>query len=826
MGSWYKLFLYALRRDLLRVVLTVLSVALGVASMLAIRLANSAAVESFRKAALTVNSQADLVITKKQGQISADEFLRLERLALPHGSVSPLRVDYIKIGQKLIKAYGVDFITSSDSLNDIRFEIPSFREILKPHSLLLTKALQESLGEVDEVLTSKGVVEATLVGYFDPGQPAKYALVDLSQLEYFFGDSALSRVELSLKEENSLEQTKQALQNALPGYVVQSPLETLGGREKMVRAFHFNMSSLGYISVLVGMLVVLTVTTLSLRRRTYQLGVLKTLGATSRELKRLFLLENVILGVPSIFIGIFLGSQAASFLIAASAETTAVFYLAEAAQGALEKSQINGLEVTFVTLLTLAAIYLATELSTKQLDGISEIALLRSQQRPGWSLQWYNLTAALLFVSGSSLCFLPPVGGLPIFGFFASICFLLFGVFLFPQLFEALLWAFSWISQKTPSRFRAVGLTALSGSRTGLALIIPAASSLIVSMAMTIAVLFMVGSFRQTVELWIEGALTADLVLRPSLNDLPRAGGRISHDFLSKAATIAGVTRIEPVLRQEIEFEGKSIDLVTRQLSQDLPFFFKKQMCTKEFVDGKAILVSETFALRFKKKMGDTITILGKGFPICGLYYDYAGVRGEVYLAAKAYKGLKALDGFTSAAVFVNSEIEPVKQALFNILENPLELLMVETNWLRSEVLRIFDQTFVITYAVLTLSLIIAGLGVFAAIVILGMGQRSSLTMFRSLGASRKQVIFSLLFQTSLLAVASFIAALVAGLLIGYVLAEVINPQSFFWTISLRVEFFEVLKVFFIFFATALVASGIAVAMVLNLNIRDISRDE
>ena len=829
MGNSLKLFkvvsLGSLRSDYLRVILTLLAIALGVATMLAIRLANSAAVESFRTAALTVNSGADLVLSTKGG-IQAEDFPKIEGTLQEFGEVSPIRVGYLKAGEKLIKLYAVDFITSS--IGDLDVEIGGFRDILSPGSIILSKALKDSLGEPpSEVLSPKGNLAIRLVGSFDSGQPVKYALCDLSQIPYFFGDNSLTRVELNLFEGDAedrvheIEEVKEKLEQLLPGFEVQTPLETLGGREKMVAAFHFNMTALGYISILVGLLVVLTVTTLSLRRRSFQLGLLRTLGASHQELKFVFLLENLMLGVPAIILGMFLGTKAAGFLIAASAETTAVFYLAEATQGALNDSSLDFREILFVASLALAAILLATELATRQLRGLSEMSILRSQNTEHLSLKLYNFGAMSLFGIGYVSSFLPPVEGLPVFGFCSAILYLLAAVLFFPAIFKTLLSGFEMLSSILPGK--AVALTALSGSRTGLPLIVPAASSLVVSMAMTIAVLFMVGSFRETVKLWIEGALTADIVLRPALNDVPGAGGTLSASFMKQIGLLTGVDRVEPVKRGEIEFEGVSIDLVERRFeSEGLPFFFKEQRCVDKFLKGEATIVSETFSLRFKKNIEDLVELRGADYPICGIHYDYAGVRGEAYLA------IKDSDSYTTAAVFLKegASAEEVKQSILGLLENPLGLFLVETSWLRAEVLRIFDQTFVITYAVLTLSLIIAGMGVFAALIILGLGQRSGLTMFRTLGASRSQVVISLLLQTSILAVASFIAALISGLLIGYVLAEVINPQSFFWTISLTVNPVEVLEVFLIFFATAFLASSVAVGMALRLNLREISRDE
>jgi putative ABC transport system permease protein len=58
---------------------------------------------------------------------------------------------------------------------------------------------------------------------------------------------------------------------------------------------------------------------------------------------------------------------------------------------------------------------------------------------------------------------------------------------------------------------------------------------------------------------------------------------------------------------------------------------------------------------------------------------------------------------------------------------------------LRAEVLRIFDSTFAITYALELIAILVAVLGVAATLLTLVLERRRDLAILRSLGADRRQ---------------------------------------------------------------------------------------
>jgi putative ABC transport system permease protein len=102
-------------------------------------------------------------------------------------------------------------------------------------------------------------------------------------------------------------------------------------------------------------------------------------------------------------------------------------------------------------------------------------------------------------------------------------------------------------------------------------------------------------------------------------------------------------------------------------------------------------------------------------------------------------------------------------------------------------VLRIFDSTFAITYALELIAIAVAMLGVAATLLTLVLERRRELGMLRLIGAARRQVQRMVVVEASLIGTASMAIGLVVGLALSLILVFVINVQSFGWTIQFRV---------------------------------------
>ncbi len=114
--------------------------------------------------------------------------------------------------------------------------------------------------------------------------------------------------------------------------------------------------------------------------------------------------------------------------------------------------------------------------------------------------------------------------------------------------------------------------------------------------------------------------------------------------------------------------------------------------------------------------------------------------------------------------------------------------LRVRTNaTLRRIVLRIFDRTFAVTYALEAVALAVAVLGVFNTLTALVLERRREIGLLRVLGASAARVKRAIRYEAAAIGGLGVGLGALAGGAMSLVLVHVINRQSFGWTIAMHV---------------------------------------
>lgn len=88
------------------------------------------------------------------------------------------------------------------------------------------------------------------------------------------------------------------------GLTTQSPIDTLDQINQIFRFFNFILVGFGGIGMLIAVLGMFNTLTISLLERTKEIGLLVSIGARSRDVKRLFIFEALILSLLGGVIGV------------------------------------------------------------------------------------------------------------------------------------------------------------------------------------------------------------------------------------------------------------------------------------------------------------------------------------------------------------------------------------------------------------------------------------------------------------------------------------------------------------------------------------------
>jgi putative ABC transport system permease protein len=317
---------------------------------------------------------------------------------------------------------------------------------------------------------------------------------------------------------------------------------------------------------------------------------------------------------------------------------------------------------------------------------------------------------------------------------------------------------------------------------------------------MLVAIAVMVGSFRQTVIYWVGQTLQADLFV---------ATGR--------RATLDVQPTVSEALEQAIVAD-RDVDLVDRASSVNVPYkgrlvvvaaddwavlLSKGRLVFKTPADATAamraalgrdaVAVSESLSLRFGVRPGSDLTLPTpagpRSFPVVAVYYDYSTDRGVVLMDRRTFTNAYGQTRPTALSVYLKAGADPgvTRDRLLASLGAAHHAFIHTNASLRSEVLRIFDRTFAITYGLEAIAILVSLLGMAGTMITLVMERRHELSLLRLVGADAAQVRRTVMIEAGLLGAASQALGIPLGFVLSLLLIDVINVQSFGWTIQWHV---------------------------------------
>ena len=116
-----------------------------------------------------------------------------------------------------------------------------------------------------------------------------------------------------------------------PGVEVRRSDTRSGQIEKMVSAFHLNLTALSFISIVVGMFLIYNAISISVIQRRREIGILRSLGLTRSQALSLFVGEAAWIGCLGSLAGIGIGIGLAKIMLYLVSRTiTAIYILVKA----------------------------------------------------------------------------------------------------------------------------------------------------------------------------------------------------------------------------------------------------------------------------------------------------------------------------------------------------------------------------------------------------------------------------------------------------------------------------------------------------------------
>jgi putative ABC transport system permease protein len=814
-GLFARLILRPLCREPARGLLSLAGVALGVAVMLAIQLANRGALGGFSAAIDAVAGRAALQISCPPLGIEEERFAELAWLR-EFGVAAPVvEADVVARtgdGEEVLRVLGIDALRDP-ALREYALQnapvvagLDLMRFLSRPDTLLLTRGFAGRHGlRAGDQLTllagdrrREGEVSA-VIGGDSPLAEQALAIMDLAHAQLLLDrPGRLDRIDLRLHDGLAVEQVEQQVRARLPvGLQVDRPQRRSAAVETMLAAFHFNLTMLSGIALLVGLFLIHNTIAVAVMTRRREIGLWRTLGLTRGQVLRCFLGEALLLGLGGALLGVPLAKLLAEGAVALTATTVDTLYVATAARvPALDSWHWLAAVGIAVPLALMAAAVPALEASR-----VSPVEALRDDSALSGHgpsrLRGRLVLAALVALAGFLAALQRPVAGLPLWGYGACLAAIVVMALLTPVLLRTA----ATLLHGTMGRLLGIeGRLAAAQIRASAPRLAVSVAALAVSLALAAAIAIMVGSFRQTVHLWIDQSMGADLYVRPGTPARSRGVPTLSQATLDALTGHPALAAADAYCALDLPFRDRVIKLGTGDFAVQIEhgrMVMKtagdpKQMLRQAREKGE-IFVSESLAMRFGVREGGWLELpTPKGaqvFRIAGQFYDYSSDSGTVSMDRALFETWFGVCRPTHLALYLKPGTDPeaVRRELLSTLEGRGLVSVFTNEGLRAEVLRIFDATFAITWALEIIAILVAMAGVAATLLTLVLERRAELRLLHFAGASAGQLRRTILIESGLLGALSQALGLVVGLLLSLLLIHVINPQSFGWSMRFHV---------------------------------------
>ncbi|HUC53628.1 MAG TPA: FtsX-like permease family protein [Candidatus Cybelea sp.] len=796
---FYRLMVRPLFREPVRTLLTILALALGVAVVLAIDLAGGAATGSFRSSLETLAGDNDLEVTAS-GSIPEDLVGTLA--TLPYSiRTSPRIEDYAVIAdtKKLLPLIGLDLVAEGSAFLQSEFlsqntSENAFQHLGDAESIWVGSRLGYRGGDRVELLINDQIHSYTVRGIYPDSNGNESAIVmDIAAAQKALARyGRVDRILLKVPGTPSLEDWQQRLRAVLPAGVEVRP-EGTGTNEnrRMLAAFRWNLRLLSYISLVVGAFLIYNTISVSVVRRRAEIGIVRALGASRGVILSAFVGEAACFGLVGALVGLPMGRFMATGAVKLMALTVESLYVTSR-PGSIDLGAASVLLALAIGVGVAVASAYAPAREAAQVSPVEAMARGRREYdvrvhkvRDLWMALVLGLAAAVASRA-------PAVAGKPLFGYLAAILLVAASALAMPAFVDALT---SFSSKLLGQLFGVEPMLASRSLAASLRRTSVLVGALSTAIAMMTAVGIMVGSFRQTVMVWMEDQLPADLYLRPAGSAAADRHPTISPGLAEELAKLPGVLAVERLRIYEISFEGMPASLASADLSvershHDSDFFSgrPKEQILAELRDSNAVVVSEPFAYKHHRTVGDFITLSLGGtqasFRIVDVYHDYSSERGSLLMDRNTMLRYLPDPAPSNLAIYISpdAQLEMVRAAIEKTAAGHRVLLFSNRD-LRAEALRIFDRTFAITYALEAVAVIVAVMGIAGALLALLIDRRRELGLLRFLGAGAGQVRKLILVEAGLLGVLANLAGMGLGFALSLILIYVVNKQSFGWTI-------------------------------------------
>jgi putative ABC transport system permease protein len=760
------------RRHVLRTLLTTAGIVLGVAVFVGMHTANQSMLFAFSRTVDRIAGKTELQVTAGEPGFGEDVLDTVQaastvRVAVP---VIEAVVDTNLAGQGNLLVLGVD-MTGDRTLRD--YDLESGDEaviddplvfLAQPDSIILSKEFADRnqlvarsrmrLGTVegDKQFTIRGIMKSSGLASAFGGN---LAVMDIYAAQKMFGRGrTFDRIDLAVKPGRTLAECERELQTALgPGFRIEPPAGRGQQFEAMLAAYSMMVNISSLLALFIGMFIIYNSFAIAVTQRRPEIGILRALGATRRQIRWLFLGESAVTGFIGSGVGLALGVLIARGIAASIGTLIADVY--GVAQHADELAT-SPPTLALALAIGVATSVVAAAIPARNAARVDPVQALQKGKYQVLSAGENRARAILALVLGavSVVCLLGPgfarrssVGSRPVFyvGYLLAIVVaLLLTPVLSLALAKAIRRPLKWLR---PVEGALAADSLIQAPRRTSASV----AALMLSLALVVAFAGMARASYVSIIEWVNSALNPDLFVMPSQSIVVRTI-RFPASMTAELASIPGVRRVQMVRDARIVFRRMPVMLLAvdvRSLAETTrrqPVAGNADEMYRLTADGRGLMVSDNLAQLQHLELGDMLEIPApRGLirlPIVGIVVDYSDQQGTILMDRTVFTRYWDDDSVNVFRVYLNpgAAVSEVRQRILGKFAGHRQVFVFTNGELRNYILRITDQWFGLTSVQIAVAVLVAILGIVNTLTVSITDRRRELGVLQAVGGLHGQI--------------------------------------------------------------------------------------
>ena len=538
------------------------------------------------------------------------------------------------------------------------------------------------------------------------------------------------------------------------------------------------------VALFVGAFMIFNSFSITIAQRTRELSMLRTVGATRRQVLGSVLGEATVMGFVASVIGLFIGIGLAGGL---KALFKAIGADLPGGSAVIETRTII-VSLVVGTLVTVVASLSPAIRATRiqPIEGVREGAVLPTTRFS----RFKSPVGILTLILGVGLISLAVFGGNTGSAVWLPLLFGVIFVFVGTAMFSSrLVRPIASLIGRPLERFRGVsGQLARENSTRNTGRTASTAAALMIGLALVSGVTIFAAGLKKSVNSAIDKSVHAGVVVenKDGFSNIPDAAGK-------RVAQVPGVSVASPIRLSQARVGGVSgtpdvsgLDPATLPAVYQVEWK-KGSNQTLQTLDGSGAIVSDSWSKSKHRGVGDKITLTTQNgtrstFTIEGTYKNNAHFLGDISItnAALAKAAQVTQDQYVFVGVKPGANADQVKAAASNVLKDQYPTAEAVTkSGFKKEQTKWIGQISAFFYVLLSLSVVVSLFGIVNTLVLSIYERTRELGLMRAVGMSRRQVKRIVRYESVITAMIGAITGTVLGVFFAVILSRPLANEGF-----------------------------------------------